>query len=247
MISKADPNQQPPVSVKIDGHDVQVPAGTTILTALRTLGKDVPTLCYSERMEPYGACRTCLVEVEGRKPVASCHTPVAAGSSYKTHSPLLTRLRKNITELIVSDHPLECLDCTANGRCDLQKLAQEVGLRTPRYENARTHNPPRDDSHPFIKLEMAKCIGCGKCARACDQVQGSFILGMEGRGYDVKVIAGNDTGFEKADCVSCGQCVYESAPWPQRRNPVRGCSVCRTRPSRRLAPTAASAARSTSM
>ncbi|MCK6440321.1 MAG: molybdopterin-dependent oxidoreductase, partial [Planctomycetes bacterium] len=111
--------------------------------------------------------------------------------------------------LVVSDHPLECLDCTANNRCDLQKLAADVGLRTPRYENPRTHNPARDDSHPFIKLEMDKCIGCGKCVRACDEVQGSFILGMQGRGYDVKVIAGNDTNFETADCASCGQCVLE--------------------------------------
>lgn len=206
MISKSD---QPLVSVTIDGREVQVTAGTTILKAIRALGKDVPTLCYSDRLEPYGACRTCLVEVEGRKPVASCHTPVTAGASYRTSSPLLTRLRKNITELIVSDHPLECLDCTANGRCDLQKLAQQVGLRTPRYENPRQHNPPRDDSHPFIKLEMSKCIGCAKCVRACDEIQGSFILGMQNRGYDVKVIAGNDTGFEEADCVSCGQCVYE--------------------------------------
>ena len=197
------------VTVTIDGQPCTAPEGSTVLQALRSLGRNVPTLCYSDRLAPYGACRTCLVEVEGRKPVAACHTPVAAGAAYRTHSPLLTRLRRNITELIVSDHPLECLDCAANGRCDLQKLAQEVGLRTPRYENPRTHNPPRDDSHPFIKLEMDKCIGCGRCVRACDEVQGSFILGMEGRGYDVRVIAGNDTGFEAADCVSCGQCVHE--------------------------------------
>ncbi|MCC6681671.1 MAG: formate dehydrogenase subunit alpha [Phycisphaeraceae bacterium] len=195
--------------VVIDGLPVEVPSDATILSAIRKLNKDVPTLCYSDRMKPYGACRTCLVEHVGRRPVAACHTPVQAGQSYRTRSPLLSRLRRNITELIVSDHPLECLDCTANGRCDLQQLAQEVGLRTPRYENPRTHNPPRDDSHPFIKLEMAKCIGCAKCVRACDQVQGSFILGMEGRGYDTRVIAGNDTGFEEANCVSCGQCVVE--------------------------------------
>jgi formate dehydrogenase major subunit len=195
------------VSVLVNGTPVAVPQGSTILTAVREAGTDVPTLCYSDRMKPFGACRTCLVEVDGRKPAASCHTPVAEGASYRTHSALLTRLRRNITELIVSDHPLECLDCTANGRCDLQDLAQEVGLRTPRYENPRTHNPPRDDSHPFIKLEMDKCIGCALCVRACDEVQGSFILAMEGRGYDTRVIAGNDTGFEEALCVSCGQCV----------------------------------------
>lgn len=196
------------VTVRIDGTDVTVDRGTTVLKALRSAGSDVPTLCYSDQMKPYGACRTCLVEVDGRdKPVASCHTPVQDGAAYRTRSPKLTRLRRNITELIVSDHPLECLDCTANGRCDLQDLAMEVGLRTPRYEEPRTHNPPRDDSHPFVKLEMDKCIGCALCVRACDEVQGSFILAMEGRGYDTRVIAGNDTGFEEALCVSCGQCV----------------------------------------
>ncbi|MEX2529913.1 MAG: formate dehydrogenase subunit alpha [Gemmatimonadota bacterium] len=200
---------QASVTATIDGTEVTVRRGTTVLSALREAGRDVPTLCYSDRMKPYGACRTCLVEVEGRNPAASCHTPVTEGAVYRTHSPLLTRLRRNITELIVSDHPLECLDCTANGRCDLQDLAQEVGLRTPRYEDPRTHNPPRDDSHPFIKLEMDKCIGCGLCVRACDEIQGSFILAMEGRGYDTRVIAGNDTGFEEAKCVSCGQCVFE--------------------------------------
>jgi formate dehydrogenase major subunit len=197
------------VTVTVDGLTVDVPAGTTILKAMRKVGKNVPTLCYSDRMQPFGACRTCLVEQKGGKVVASCHTPVRDGGEYTTRSPLLSRLRYNIAELIVSDHPLECLDCTANNRCELQSFAAEVGLRTPRFENARTHNPPMDNSHPFIKLEMDKCIGCARCVRACDEVQGSFILGMEGRGYDTRVIAGNDTGFEKADCVSCGQCVFE--------------------------------------
>ncbi len=197
------------IAVTIDGETVRVPEGSTVLSALRSIGKDVPTLCYSERMAPYGACRTCLVEQDGGKPVASCHTPARDGAGYRTRSARLTKLRYNIAELIVSDHPLECLDCTANGRCELQDFAAEVGLRTPRYENPRTHNPPPDDTHPFIKLEMDKCIGCARCVRACDEVQGSFILGMSGRGYDVKVIAGNDTGFEAADCVSCGQCVVE--------------------------------------
>jgi formate dehydrogenase major subunit len=197
------------VSAIIDGRMVQVEAGSTVLEAIRSIGKNVPTLCYSDRMKPYGACRTCMVEHVGRKPVAACHTPVQDGATYKTTSESLTKLRRNITELIVSDHPLECLDCTANGRCELQTLAQQVGLRTPRYENPRTHNPPKDDRHPFIKLEMSKCIGCARCVRACDEVQGSFILQMSGRGYDTKVIAGNDTGFEEANCVSCGQCVVE--------------------------------------
>ncbi|MEE9383036.1 MAG: formate dehydrogenase subunit alpha [Nannocystaceae bacterium] len=203
------PSQPQMLTVTIDGERVEVPAGSMILAAIRKLGKHVPTLCYSDKLKPYGACRTCIVEHEGRKPVASCHTPVSAGAHYRTQSEFLGRLRRNITELIVSDHPLNCLDCTANGRCELQTLAQEVGLRTPRYEAPRIHSPPRDDSHPFIKLEMSKCIGCARCVRACDEIQGSFILSMSGRGYDTKVIAGNDTSFEAADCASCGQCVVE--------------------------------------
>ena len=199
----------PVITAVIDGHDVEVSPGTTILEALRGLGKSVPTLCYSDRMKPFGACRTCIVEDLGRKPVASCHTAVRQGAVYRTASPYLTKLRRNITELIVSDHPLECLDCSANGRCELQTLAQQVGLRQPLYESPPQHHPARDDRHPFIKLEMDKCIGCARCVRACDEVQGSFILQMEGRGYDTRVIAGNDTGMEAADCVSCGQCVVE--------------------------------------
>ena len=197
------------VSATIDGQSVSVLRGATILEAMKPIGRTVPTLCYSDRMEPFGACRTCLVEQVGGKPVASCHTQVREGGVYTTRSALLTRLRRNITELIVSDHPLECLDCTANGRCELQSLAQDVGLRTPRYDSPRIHTPSMDNTHPFIKLEMDKCIGCARCVRACDEIQGSFILGMSGRGYDVQVIAGNDTGFEEADCVSCGQCVFE--------------------------------------
>ena len=197
------------VSVRIDGADVSIAANGTVLDAARAAGRRVPTLCHSERLEPHGACRTCLVEQSDGKLVAACHTPVADGQSYTTRSERLTRLRRNIVELIVSDHPLECLTCSANGRCDLQTLAQEVGLRESRYESPRVHTPPRDDSHPFIKLDMEKCIGCGRCVRACDETQASFVLGMSGRGYDAKVIAGADTGLEEADCASCGQCVLE--------------------------------------
>ena len=197
------------ITLSIDGHETQVPDGSSVLDAINTSGTYISQLCKDPDMDALGACRTCLVEVTGRKPVAACHTPVMDGASYRTSSPLISRLRRNITELIVSDHPLECLDCTANGRCELQSLAQQVGLRTPRYENPRIHSPADDDRHPFIKTEMDKCIGCARCVRACDEIQGSFILQMSGRGYDTKVIAGNDTGFEEADCVSCGQCVFE--------------------------------------
>ncbi|MBT3265574.1 2Fe-2S iron-sulfur cluster binding domain-containing protein, partial [Candidatus Poribacteria bacterium] len=159
----------PSISLFIDGRDVAVPADATVLDAARSAGANVPTLCHSDRLEPHGACRTCLVEQSDGRLVAACHTPAADGESYTTRSERLTRLRKNIVELIVSDHPLDCLTCAASGRCDLQSLAQEVGLRESRYESPRVHTPPRDDSHPFIKLDMEKCIGCGKCVRACDE------------------------------------------------------------------------------
>ena len=197
------------IDATVNGQQVSVEPGTTILDAMAQINQTVPTLCYSDQLEPHGACRSCLVEVEGSKPVAACHTAITAGASYQTHSPALTRYRRNLTEMIVSDHPLECLDCTANGRCELQSLAQEVGLRQSRYQAPATHDPKPDQSHPFIKLDMQKCIGCARCVRACDEVQGSFILGMAGRGYDTRVIAGNDTGMEQADCASCGQCVTE--------------------------------------
>ena len=197
------------IEATVNGQGVSVEPGTTILDAMAQINQTVPTLCYSDQLEPHGACRSCLVEVEGSKPVAACHTAVIAGASYQTHSPALTRYRRNLTEMIVSDHPLECLDCTANGRCELQSLAQEVGLRQSRYESPATHNPVADQSHPFIKLDMEKCIGCARCVRACDEIQGSFILGMAGRGYDTRVIAGNDTGMEQSNCASCGQCVTE--------------------------------------
>ncbi|MBZ0118045.1 MAG: formate dehydrogenase subunit alpha [Sandaracinaceae bacterium] len=193
----------------IDDREIEVAEGATLLDAARALGIDVPTLCDSERLEPHGACRMCLVEVEGGKPRASCHTPAADGMKVRTRSPRLDRIRKNIVELVVSDHPLECLGCAANNRCELQSVAAEVGFRQVRYESRATHSPAPDFSHPFLKLDMDKCIACARCVRVCDEVQGSFILAMQGRGFDMKVIAGNDTSMEEAECRSCGACALE--------------------------------------
>ncbi|MDH5491304.1 MAG: formate dehydrogenase subunit alpha, partial [Myxococcales bacterium] len=148
-------------------------------------------------------------EVEGGRPVGSCHTPARAGMKVRTHSEALTRLRRNILELVISDHPLECLPCPANGRCELQDVAAKLGFRGVRYEAPSAHHPEPDHSHPFLKLDMEKCIGCARCVRVCDEVQGSFVLGMQGRGFDLRVIAGNDSGLEAADCTSCGACALE--------------------------------------
>ena len=199
----------PTIHLSIDGKAVAVPLGTSLLEASRRAGADVPTLCNSDHLAAHGACRLCMVEVEGRKPVASCHTPAADGMVIRTESPDLMRLRRNIVELVVSDHPLECLGCSANGRCELQSVAAKVGFREVRYPAVAKHKPAKDFSHPFLKLDMEKCIACARCVRVCDEIQGSFILGMEGRGFDMHVIAGNDQSMADADCASCGACALE--------------------------------------
>ena len=193
----------------IDGVEVEVADGATLLEAARKVGARVPTLCDSEALSPYGACRMCLVEVEGQKPRASCHTPAVDGMVVRTRSERLDRIRKNIVEMVVSDHPLDCLGCAANNRCELQTVAAEVGFRQVRFPDPAQHHPEPDFSHPYMLLDMDKCIACARCVRVCDEVQGSFVLAMSGRGYEMRVIAGNDTGFEDADCRSCGQCAIE--------------------------------------
>ena len=197
------------MKLEIDGVEVDAEVGDTILAAAKRAGSHVPTLCNSDALKPYGACRVCLVEVAGRTPVAACHTPASEGMKVSTSSPSLERIRKNIVELVVSDHPLECLGCPANNRCELQTVAAEVGFREVRYEEPAQHHPKSDFSHPFLKLDMDKCISCARCVRVCDELQGSFILGMEGRGYDLRVIAGNDQSMADARCTSCGACALE--------------------------------------
>ena len=196
-------------TLTINGHVVTVEEGASLLDATRRAAAHVPTLCNSDWLEAHGACRMCLVEVEGRRPVAACHTPAVEGMVVRTSSPLLQRLRRNIVELIVSDHPLDCLGCAANNRCELQTVAAEVGFRGVRYEEGAENHPPVDFSHPMLKLDMDKCIACSRCVRVCDEVQGSFILGMEGRGFDLRVIAGDDQSMSAAGCVSCGACALE--------------------------------------
>ena len=210
------------VTLTVDGFAVTVPAGTSIMRAAKEAGISVPKLCATDSVEAFGSCRLCLVEIEGRAGTpASCTTPVAPGIVVHTQTGKLKTLRKGVMELYISDHPLDCLTCSANGDCELQDMAGAVGLRDVRYEAKDTHfrakdtsgeaNPlyiPRDDSNPYFSYDPQKCIVCSRCVRACEEVQGTFALTIEGRGFDSRVSAGmTGDDFLTSDCVSCGACV----------------------------------------
>lgn len=191
-----------------------IQSGDTILQIIkRNLGKDyVPTLCDAPNLEPFGSCRVCSVEValnkDGQKKVqASCHAPAIPNSYVYTDSDKIKRLRKNIIELVLTDHPLDCLTCEVNNKCELQTVAARVGIRDVRYPEGKNHlNRPKDHSHPYMTSDLSKCINCYRCVRACDEVQGEFVLSMAGRGFDSRIVKGNDVLFFESDCVSCGAC-----------------------------------------
>ena len=198
----------------IDGEPRAFQPDDTLLKFVdRHLGRGfVPTLCDAPQLEPYGACRVCSVEVaptaEGpRRVVASCHTPITPGVHIFTQSPKVQKLRRNILELVLSDHPPECLTCEINGNCELQTVAAKVGVRQIRYTGGKNHlDRKKDLSHPYMTSDLAKCINCARCVRACDEIQGQFVLSMHGRGFDARIIKSFDTTFAESTCVSCGAC-----------------------------------------
>ncbi len=199
------------VSLTIDGRAVTVPSGTSIMRAAAETGGAIPKLCASDNMAAFGSCRLCLVEIDGRKGTpASCTTPVEPGMVVHTQTPLLSKLRKGVMELYISDHPLDCLTCSANNDCELQDQAAAVGLRDVRYgyEGENHLSLPIDTSNPYFDFDASKCIACSRCVRACDEVQGTLALTIEGRGFESKVSAGlASEDFLGSECVSCGACV----------------------------------------
>ena len=197
------------ITLEIDGQPVTVPAGTSVMRAAVEAGVQVPKLCATDSVEAFGSCRLCLVEIEGRRGTpASCTTPCAPGMKVKTQSPKLAKLRRGVMELYISDHPLDCLTCSANGNCELQDMAGVVGLREVRYgyEGENHLQAKKDESNPYFTFDASKCIVCSRCVRACEEVQGTFALTIEGRGFESKVSAGNKP-FLESECVSCGACV----------------------------------------
>ncbi|MCE9514426.1 MAG: formate dehydrogenase subunit alpha [Mycobacterium sp.] len=197
------------VTLHVDGASVTVPAGTSVMRAAAQAGLAVPKLCATDSLQPFGSCRLCLVEIDGKKGTpASCTTPVEPGMVVRTQTSRLATLRRNMMELYISDHPLDCLTCPANGDCELQDMAGVVGLRDVRYGYAGENHldAPTDASNPYFSFDESKCIVCSRCVRACDEVQGTLALTITGRGFDSKVSAGG-TNFFDSECVSCGACV----------------------------------------
>jgi len=198
----------------INDREYAIQDGDTILRFVRRhLGQDhVPTLCDAPNLDPFGSCRVCSVDVAlvkngPSKVQASCHTPVMANSYIYTDSERITRLRKNIIELVLTDHPLDCLTCEVNNNCELQTVAARVGIRDVRYPAGKNHlDKPKDKSHPYMTSDFSKCINCFRCVRACDEVQGEFVLSMAGRGFDSHIVKGFEQSFFESDCVSCGAC-----------------------------------------
>ena len=198
----------------INDRPFAIEDGETILSFVKRYnGKNaIPTLCDAPNLDPFGSCRVCSVDVAmsrggQSKTLASCHTPVTEGTYIYPESTNVQKLRKNIVELVLTDHPLDCLTCEVNGNCELQDVAARVGIRDVRYPEGDHHlDRKKDLSHAYMTSDLSKCINCYRCVRACDEVQGQFVLSMSGRGFDSKIIKGMDETFEASDCVSCGAC-----------------------------------------
>src|ERR1700704_1048104 len=197
------------VTLTIDGEEIAVPEGTSVMRAAALSDVKIPKLCATEQLEAFGSCRLCLVQIEGMKGLpASCTTPVAAGMKVTTQNKQLADIRRGVMELYISDHPLDCLTCPANGHCELQDMAGAVGLREVRYgyEGANHLDEKKDESNPYFSFDPAKCIVCSRCVRACEETQGTFALTVKGRGFASKITPG-DMLFMDSECVSCGSCV----------------------------------------
>ncbi len=202
-----------PVTIEIDGQSVTVPEGTSIMRAAALAGVKVPKLCATDTLKAFGSCRLCLVEIEGRRGYpASCTTTVAAGLKVRTQSPKLQALRRGVLDLYLSDQPEDWAHTAASGHCELEDVARTVGIAQTTYDRPRRQRPSQADaSNPYFVFDPQYCIVCSRCVRACDEVQGTFALTVQGRGLDSKIAASQDQSFLESECVSCGACV-EACP-----------------------------------
>ena len=195
------------LSLTVDGRTVTAREGATVLEACREAGIEIPTLCHDPRLEPFGACRLCVVEIEGMRGYpTSCTTAVTEGMVVTTTSEALHEIRSTVVELLLSDHKVECLTCESNGACGLQDAAYSLGIETPRFEGEK-HFSQIDEANPLIERDLAKCISCGRCVRICHEVQGCDVWGYTGRGFDSVPNTPFGVSMLDAGCEFCGQCV----------------------------------------
>lgn len=212
------------VEIIINGIKHQVAKDITVLEACRDLGIDIPTLCHDDRLEPYAACRLCIVEVKGKKNLqTSCSLKVREGMEIQTHSEKVINARRDILDLLFSNHPEDCLSCEKSGDCSLQDYCFEYGVLEGSYiGEKKDYNT--DYSNHFYTYDPNKCILCGKCVRVCSELQCTDAIGLEGRGFDTKVVTPFDMGLATSKCVSCGNCVAAcpvGALMPKRKEKVR--------------------------
>ncbi len=201
------------VTVEIDGRSVTVPEGTSVMRAAALAGVRVPKLCATDTLKAFGSCRLCLCEIDGRKGYpASCTTTVAPDMKVRTESPKLSQLRRSVMELYLSDYPLERQPTEAEARTELLTMARSLGVSSSPYANGQRHQgQAKDESNPYFTFDPNACIVCSRCVRACDEIQGTFALTIQSRGFDSKVAASQDEPFLESECVSCGACV-EACP-----------------------------------
>jgi predicted molibdopterin-dependent oxidoreductase YjgC len=196
------------INLKINGKEVQVPEGMTVLQAARQSGVTIPTLCNHPDLHATGGCRICVVDVKGwRTPMASCTLPAGEGMEVETHGPAIEKSRKTILELILANHPQDCLTCTVSGSCELQDLAYEYQVEVPTWGVKSGRYVADSDPNPFVRVDMDRCIQCTRCVRACAEIQGRFVWTMAERGFDTHPVPGADTDMIDARCESCGACV----------------------------------------
>ncbi|MFZ5518512.1 MAG: NADH-dependent [FeFe] hydrogenase, group A6 [Candidatus Zhuqueibacterota bacterium] len=195
------------IQIDVNNKKIEAEKGETILSALKRAGITIPTLCYFEKLAPVGRCRVCVVEVEGRKDlVPACSFPVSEGMRIKTHSPRVLETRKNLVELMLSNHPDDCLFCVRNGNCDLQKLAEDLGVRN-RALIKNEHHYAVDESSPSLVRDQNKCILCGRCVRVCEEIQGVAAIELMGRGFESIIGIEDGKELNLSRCINCGQCV----------------------------------------
>lgn len=196
------------VKITINNKVVEAPMGARLIDVARENQIDIPTLCYHRDLSPTGNCRICVVEVHGQRFLqAACVTSVWDGMVVDTNSPRVVKSRKKTLELMLANHPQDCLVCDSSGSCELQDLSYDYQVEVPRWGNKGTRYAVDSDPNPFIRVDFNKCIMCRRCVQACEEVQGRFVWGVGFRGFEERIIAGADTTMLEARCESCGQCV----------------------------------------